>query len=84
MNESNEINEEPVLCSNLNGKPILYSPITQFYVQVGRYRGAYTTRYTITGNLERAVKYFRCINIGNGYKKRLMMEDLKLATAYSY
>jgi len=55
----------------LDGKRIAYTDMTEFFVQVGRGKGAYKTRYKITGNLSQAVWYYRCINVGNGYKKRL-------------
>jgi hypothetical protein len=45
--------------------------ITEFLVQVGKGRGAYSTRYKFVGDLAQAVFYYRGINIGNGYKKRL-------------
>ena len=60
-----------LLTATLDGKPIAYSTATEFLVQVGRGKGAYQTRYRFTGNLAQAVGYYRCINIGNGYKKRL-------------
>ena len=60
--------------SILNGKQIAYSSETEFLVQVGKgSKGAYRTRYSFTGNLYQAVLYYNCINIGNGYKKRLYM-----------
>jgi len=60
--------------ATLDGKAIAYADTTQFLVQLGRYaKGSYATRYTITGNLAQAVAYFNGINIGNGYKKRLVM-----------
>jgi len=59
--------------ATLDGKKIAYTDTTQFEVQVGRYKGAYRTRYAFTGNLHQAVSYYRAINIGNGYKKRLLM-----------
>jgi len=43
-----------------------------FHVQVGRYaKGAYQTRYAFD-SVSRAEFYYRCINIGRGYKKRLI------------
>jgi hypothetical protein len=58
----------------LDGKTIAFSSETTFLVQVGRYaKGAYRTRYSFTGNLAQACHYYRCINIGRGYKKRLVM-----------
>jgi hypothetical protein len=56
----------------LDGKKIIYAETTKFEVQVGRWRNAYQTRYTFVGNLHQAVMYYRGINIGNGYKKRLL------------
>lgn len=54
--------------------PIAFSSETIFLVQVGRYaKGKYLTRYSFKGNLEQAVFHYRCINIGLGYKKRLVM-----------
>ena len=60
--------------THLNGKPIAYCDETEFLIQVGKGdKGAYKTRYHIVGDLGRAVMYYRAINIGNGYKKRLLM-----------
>jgi hypothetical protein len=60
--------------SILNGKQIAYSSETEFLVQVGKgSKGAYRTKYSFRGNLAQAVMYYNCINIGNGYKKRLLM-----------
>lgn len=59
----------------LDGKRIAYTDDTKFEVQVGRGRSKYTTRYAFTGNLHQAVFYYRGINIGRGYKKRLVMPD---------
>lgn len=58
----------------LNGKRIAYSDQTEFLVQVGKGpKGSYKTSYSFTGNLPRAVMCYNAINIGNGYKKRLLM-----------
>lgn len=60
--------------ATLDGKTIAYTDRTVFAVQVGRYaKGAYFNRYSIQGDLARAVSYYNAINIGNGYKKRLLM-----------
>jgi hypothetical protein len=41
-------------------------------VQIGRYtKGAYKTRCSMT-NANQAIRYYHCINIGRGYKKRLV------------
>lgn len=61
--------------ATLDGKRIAYTDTTTFEVQVGRGKGAYTTRYSFKGELARAVFYYRGINIGRGYKKRLVMPD---------
>ncbi len=58
--------------ATLDGKQIGYSSETEFLVQVGKGKGAYKTRYRFVGNIGQAVNYYRCINIGNGYKKRLV------------
>ena len=61
----------------LDGKRIAYSSETEFLVQVGRGpRGAYTTRYRFVGDLPRAVLHYRGINIGRGYKKRLLAPSM--------
>lgn len=67
----------------LDGKRIAYSSETLFYVQVGRYKSSFKTKYTIKGSLGRAAFYFACMNVGNGYKKRLLMNDESLAVQYS-
>lgn len=72
--------------ATLDGKPVAYTDATVFEVQVGRYQGSYATRYSFKGNLAQAVFYYRCINIGNGYKKRLRAPSMNkpvLARAFS-
>ena len=72
--------------AELDGKRIAYCSETVFLVQVGRHRSAYETRYSFTGNLAQAVMYYRAINIGRGYKKRLLMPSSPtpvLARAFS-
>lgn len=72
--------------ATLDGKRIAYTDNTTFLVQVGRGKSAYATRYSFTGNLARAVMHYNAINIGNGYKKRLVMPDAMrpvLARAFS-
>lgn len=61
--------------ATLDGKRIAYTDDTVFEVQVGRGRGAYATRYSFKGEIARAVMYYRAINIGRGYKKRLIMPN---------
>lgn len=59
--------------NELDGKKVAYHSETEFLVQIGRYRkGSYSTMYVIVGDLAMAVRYYNGINIGNGYKKRLI------------
>ena len=58
--------------NELDGKKIAYHTGTEFLVQVGFRKGSYKTKYKITGNLTQAVMYYNAINIGLGYKKRLI------------
>jgi len=70
----------------LGGNKIAYTDESIFEVQVGKNRGAYRTRWRFTGNIHQAVHYYRCINIGNGYKKRLICQSFNkpvLARAFS-
>ena len=72
--------------ATLDGKRIAYTDDTRFEVQIGKGNGAYTTKYQFTGNLAQAVRYYCAVNIGNGYKKRLVMPDAirpVLARAFS-
>lgn len=72
--------------ATLDGKRIAYTDNTIFEVQVGKGNRAYATRYSFKGNLAQAVMHYRAINIGNGYKKRLVMPDAMrpvLARAFS-
>lgn len=74
--------------ATLDGKTIAYGDTTVFEVQVGRNQGRYRTYYSFDGtnSLHQAVFHYRCINIGNGYKKRLVMVGANkpvLARAFS-
>jgi Fe-S oxidoreductase len=64
----------------LDNKRIAYTNHSEFLVQVGKGKGAYQTRYRFTGDLEQAVFYYRGINIGNGYKKRLFAPSFNRKT----
>jgi hypothetical protein len=73
-----------LITQELDGKKIAYSTETCFYVQVGKgAKGAYRTQYSFKGKLTQAVLYFNGINIGNGYKKRLRMENKTLVRVTS-
>ena len=60
-----------------NNKRIAYTNRNVFLVQVGKGRGSYTTRYRFEGKPFQAIKYYTQINVGNGYKKRLVCWDFK-------
>ena len=64
----------------LDGKRIAYGATTEFLVQVGRYNSAYKTRYSFVGNLHQAVAYYRALNVGLGYKKRLYAPSMNKPT----
>ena len=65
------LSAERIVHTHLDGKRLGYTNRSEFLVQVGKGKGAYQTRYRFTGDLEQAVFYYRGINVGNGYKKRL-------------
>lgn len=71
----------------LDGKQVAYHSQTPFLVQIGKgAKGSYRTKYTILGDLARAVMWYNGINIGYGWKKRLLMPSspkLVLARATS-
>lgn len=68
----------------LDDKRVAYSSQTEFLVQIGRYRGAYKTRYRFTGNLHQALAYYNGLNVGNGYKKRLFVPSFNKPTLARY
>ena len=49
----------------------------KYMVQIGRCSSVYTTRYTLD-SLSQAGVYYSGINIGNGYKKRLIDSNGKV------
>jgi hypothetical protein len=48
---------------------------TTFSIQVGKGKGSYKDKYVFVGKLNQALFYYQCINIGNGYKKRLLIDN---------
>lgn len=59
---------------SVNCKTVAYCAETVFLVQVGKgKKGSYKTEYSFIGDLIKAVFYYNSINIGKGYKKRLLM-----------
>jgi hypothetical protein len=61
----------------LDGKSLVYTNTTEFLVQIGKNRSAYRTKWSFTGNIHQAVAYYRALNVGRGYKKRLLMPSAK-------
>lgn len=60
--------------ATLDGKRICYSSETEFLIQVGKgKKGSYKTCYSFKGKLGQAIMYYNAINIGNGFKKRLLV-----------
>jgi hypothetical protein len=64
-------------------KRFSYDPESQFKVQVGKNKGSYSTRYSFTGNALQAFTWYRGINIGNGFKKRLTIDGQTICKAIS-
>lgn len=61
----------------LDGKKVAFSSETEFLIQVGRgLKGSYKTKYRIVGAIHQAVLIYKGINIGNGYKKRLLAPSM--------
>lgn len=61
----------------LDGKNLAFASNTEFYIQVGKGRGAYKTRMKFLGDeFARGVMYYKGINVSNGYKKRLISWNL--------
>ena len=60
--------------ATVNGKYIAYTNDTVFLVQVGKGpKGGYKNYYSFRGDPREAMFYFASINVGNGFKKRLIM-----------
>lgn len=58
--------------ATIDGRKIVYDHGTDFIVQSGYGKGSYETRYHTRGNLHQAVRMYKALNVGNGYKKRLI------------
>ena len=69
----------------LDGKSVEYNENTVFTIQLGRNaKGSYRAKYTFIGDFKKANFYFQGINIGNGYKKRLVMDGKVISRQFSY
>lgn len=61
-------------------------PVHTYEVQVGRGQGRYETRYSFTNesfHCSRAWLYYSSINIGRGFKKRLLRDGKVVARQFS-
>ncbi len=67
----------------INNKTFICNNETHFCIQVGKGKSAYKDRYVFVGDLNKALFYYRCINIGYGYKKRLMIDKKVVSRAFS-
>ena len=63
--------------ATLDGKRIGYGSTTVFLVQVKRgVKASYKTKYKIVGDFGKAFLWYKGINVGNGYIKRLMSPNM--------
>ncbi len=71
---------------NIYGKDYTYSGSDTWIVQVGKGKGSYQDRYSLKTPYE-AMYYYNAINIGRGYKKRLILcqasNKIKIARSFS-
>lgn len=61
----------------IDNRKVAYTSETLFLVQLGKNRGAYRTKWAFKGDPFEAAKYYRGLNVGLGYKKRLLMPNAK-------
>jgi hypothetical protein len=60
--------------ATIDGKHVAFSSETVFLVQLGyKKKGIYKTKFSIKGNLCQALIHYQGLNIGYGYKKRLLV-----------
>lgn len=67
----------------IHNKTFAYNDNTTFSIQVGKGKGSYKDKYVFVGKLNQALFYYQCINIGNGYKKRFLLDGKVLVRAFS-
>ena len=72
----NDPNSKELKIVELDAKKIAFTSQTEFFVQVGKGpKGSYKTKYKIKGNFTQAWMHYCGVNIGYGYKKRLLMPN---------
>ena len=59
-----------------NGELLEFNNRTVFMVQLGKDSSSYKTKWTFTGDFANALFYYKSLNIGRGYKKRLFAPSL--------
>jgi hypothetical protein len=65
---------DQALTMTVEGKDITYYHHSQFLIQVGHGpKGAYKTHLIFIGDMARAFFWYLKIQVGEGYKKRLLM-----------
>lgn len=65
-----------IIYNELDGRTVAYHLGTEFLVQLGRYNSSYKTKYSFKGDLPRAVWFYNSLNVGRGYKKRLLAPSM--------
>jgi len=53
------------------GRKIAYDAQTEFYVQVGKNKSKYLTKYKSIGAIDWALIYYNKLEVSDGFKKRL-------------
>ena len=63
----------------INGKSYQVTEKSKYQIQVGRYKSHYENVYVFIGSPLQALGYYRGLNVGNGYKKRLLVDGKVVA-----
>lgn len=63
----------------LDGKELHGTTESKFKVQIGKDKSKYENMYVFIGQFHVAVSYYNSVNIGHGYKKRLLLDGKVIA-----
>lgn len=63
----------------LDDKKYTYTPNTKFIIELGKDKGAYRQKHTMS-NIDQAFLYYKGYNIAFGFKKRLVMKNGNVRT----
>jgi hypothetical protein len=74
MAEANNNTKLPLSSITINNKSYQVTSATKYQVQVGKDKSHYENVYVFIGQPWQACGYYRGINIGKGYKKRLLVD----------